>query len=122
VIESDAEVVVDRSMFWGAGIYGSHAESSLAAPGTTWYLAEEATHGSFDLFYLLQNPNPSDALVQVRYLRTSGVPPLERTYVVPARRRLNILVYTLPGNSRRTIWVAGRTHGWRRRRSRPSSR
>ncbi len=95
VIESDVEVVVDRSMFWGAGIYGSHAESSVAAPGTTWYLAEGATHGNFDLFYLLQNPSSSDALVRVRYLRTSGAP-VERTYVVHARRRLTILVDAIP--------------------------
>ena len=36
--------------------YGSHAETSIAAPSTTWHLAEGATHGAFDLFYLLQNP------------------------------------------------------------------
>ena len=26
---------------------------------STWYLAEGATHGAFDLFYLLQNPSPT---------------------------------------------------------------
>ncbi len=57
VVESDSMVVVDRTMTWDATGYGSHAETALAAPSTTWYLAEGATHGAFDLFYLLQNPN-----------------------------------------------------------------
>ena len=41
----------DRS----GGVYGSHAETSIAAPQTIWYLAEGATIGGFELFYLLQN-------------------------------------------------------------------
>ncbi len=100
IIESDAAVVVDRSMFWsqpGTGIYGSHAESSLAAPQTQWYLAEGATHGDFDLFYLLQNPSSSQALVRIRYLRPAGLPPIERDYVVPALRRVTVSVDAVPG-------------------------
>lgn len=40
VVESDQEVIVDRSMFWSTGYFGSHAETSVAAPSTTWFLAE----------------------------------------------------------------------------------
>ena len=57
-------VVVDRTMTWGGG-YGSHAETALAAPSTTWFLAEGATHGRFSLFYLLQNPGAAPATVAV---------------------------------------------------------
>ena len=57
VVESDVPVVVDRTMTWDARGYGSHAETSIAAPATTWYLAEGATHSGFNLFYLIQNPN-----------------------------------------------------------------
>ena len=32
-------------------------ETAVEQPSTTWYLAEGATHGSFDLFYLIQNPS-----------------------------------------------------------------
>ena len=92
VVESDAEVVVDRTMSWDAGGYGSHAETGLAAASTTWFLAEGATHGSFDLFYLIQNPNGTPAQVTVRYLRPLGQAPIDRTYTVAA-------------NSRFTIWV-----------------
>ena len=58
VIESDVQVVVDRTMRWDQATRGgAHAETSSPAPSLTWYLAEGATHGAFDLFYLLQNPS-----------------------------------------------------------------
>ena len=97
IVESDAPVVVDRTMFWSSGFYGSHAEASLPNPSTTWFLAEGATHGAFDLFYLLQNPDPTQpAQVEVRFLRASGAP-IVRTYVVPAARRLTIYVDQVAG-------------------------
>ncbi len=92
VIESDHLVVVDRTMFWDNSGYGSHAETAIESPATTWYLAEGATHGAFDLFYLLQNPNAAEATVTITYLRPVPLPPVQRTYVVA-------------GQSRRTIWV-----------------
>ncbi|HEY8550937.1 MAG TPA: hypothetical protein VIL35_13345 [Vicinamibacterales bacterium] len=92
VIESDRPVVVDRTMTWDASGYGSHAESALTAASTTWFLAEGATHGGFDLFYLLQNPGNTEALVTVRYLRPAPLPPLEKTYAVGPNRRYTIWV------------------------------
>jgi hypothetical protein len=93
VVESSQPVIADRTMFWGFGATeGAHAETSLPAPSTTWHLAEGATHGAFDLFYLFQNPNPSKATVTVNYLRLDPATPVVKTYEVPA-------------NSRRTIWV-----------------
>ncbi|MFN8061782.1 MAG: DUF5719 family protein [Vicinamibacterales bacterium] len=92
VIESDVLVVADRVMTWNADAYGSHAETSLAAPSATWYLAEGATHSGFSLFYLLQNPSGTPATVDVEFLRPSPAPPLVRTYVVAP-------------HSRSTVWV-----------------
>jgi uncharacterized membrane protein len=91
VVQSSRELVVDRTMSWDATGYGSHSETAVRAPATTWYLAEGATIGGFDLFYLLQNPAATPTTVEVRYLRTVG-PPLVKTY-------------TLPPNSRTNIWV-----------------
>jgi hypothetical protein len=97
IVESDRPIVADRTMTWaGDARYGSHAEGSLASPGLTWYLAEGATHGAFDLYYLLQNPNETDAEVRVRYLLPGGATPIEKTYIVPRA-------------SRRTIWVDDET-------------
>ena len=79
-------------MHWDASGYGSHAETSIAEPRTSWYLAEGATTGSFQLFYLLQNPNDSAADVQVTYLLPAPAQPFTKTYSVPARTRQNIWV------------------------------
>jgi probable HAF family extracellular repeat protein len=91
VVESDGLLVVDRTMSWDGAAYGSHAETAVAAPATTWYLAEGATVGGFNVFYLLQNPSPLSTTVRVRYLRTSGTP-IVKEYVLPANSRTNIWV------------------------------
>jgi Tol biopolymer transport system component len=91
VVSSDQPVVADRTMRWNASGYGSHAETSIAAPRSQWFLAEGATTGGFQLFYLLQNPNDVPATVDVLYLR-AGAGPISRSYLVPARSRQNIWV------------------------------
>ena len=90
VIESDQPFVADRTMGWGGG-YGSHAETSVVAPSTQWYLAEGATHSGFQLFYLLQNANDADASVTIEYLRPVGAP-VTRTYPVARHSRTNVWV------------------------------
>lgn len=91
-VESDRALVADRTMTWAEGAaFGAHAETALPAPAPRWYLAEGATHGGFNLFYLLQNPNPAPVSVRVRYLRPVGAV-LEKTY-------------TLPPASRTSLWV-----------------
>jgi hypothetical protein len=67
-------------------------------PAYTRYLAEGATIGGFDLFYLLQNPAQTPTTVQVRYLRAAGAP-LTKSYVLPPSSRTNIWVNVedLPG-------------------------
>ena len=99
VVESTQPVVVDRLMTWGdpgAVPYGSHAETSSAAPGTSWFLAEGSTVLGFQLFYLLQNPQATPTTATIRYLLPSGVP-MVRTYDLPARSRTTIYVNTVPG-------------------------
>ena len=96
LVESDQPLIMNRQMIWGDSIrpryLGSHMESAIAGPSKTWYLAEGATHGRFDLFYLLQNPTDAAAQVSVEYLRPAPAPPIVKTYPVAPR-------------SRRTIWV-----------------
>ena len=92
IIESTQPIVVDRTMTWDSRRFGAHSETSVASPATTWHLAEGATHGAFDLFYLLLNTTGSDATATVKYLRPSPLPPVIKTY-------------HLTPNGRRTIWV-----------------
>jgi hypothetical protein len=92
LVESDQPLIVDRTMYWsGSSAYGAHAETAIESPSQVWYLAEGATHGGFDLFYLLQNPTTAPTDVRVRYLRPVG-DPLEK-------------IYTLPPTSRTNVWV-----------------
>lgn len=93
-IESDELVVVDRTMHWGDGGYGSHAASAVASPSTTWYFAEGSTSGDFALFYLLQNVGTDEAEVSVRFLRPAPLAPIAIGYRVPAGQRLTIPVDT----------------------------
>jgi hypothetical protein len=64
----------------------------MAAPATTWYLAEGSTGGSFDLFYLLQNPGDVSANVTVNYLLPAPQPPIVRQYTIGPTSRLTIYV------------------------------
>lgn len=88
IAESDRLVVMDRTMSWDDAGYGSHAESDLEAAASVWYLAEGATHSNFDLYYLLQNPSPVPATVEIDYLRPAPAPPIVKGYTLgPASRR-----------------------------------
>ncbi|BCS34431.1 hypothetical protein TBR22_A36580 [Luteitalea sp. TBR-22] len=92
LVEADVQVVADRTMTWGDGQYGSHAERGiLTRTATRWYFAEGATLGNFNLFYLIQNPNDTAAQVKVTYLLPAGAPLVE-TYVVQPQSRFNIWV------------------------------
>ncbi len=91
-IESDEVIVADRLMHWEATYYGSHAETAISEPSTTWYFAEGASSGPFDLFYLLQNPTEQVADVDIRFLRPNGAAPVTRTYHLTPRSRTTIYV------------------------------
>lgn len=92
-LESDGTLVMDRLMWWDTqSAYGTHAEAAVLQPALAWYLAEGATHSGFDLFYLLQNPSPTQSSeVRVSYLLPSGTP-IEKTYTVDPGSRFNIWV------------------------------
>ena len=66
-------------------------ETAVEQPATSWYLAEGATHGNFDLFYLILNPSSTAADIRVRYLKPSGSP-VVKTYAVGAGSRFTIWV------------------------------
>ena len=95
IIESNVEVVADRTMTWDASGYGSHAETAIEAPAETWYLAEGATQAGFQLYYCIENPNADPVDVEVTYMRRAPNPPFTITY--PG----------IPGYTRKTIYVNG---------------
>jgi hypothetical protein len=100
VVESNQRVVVDRTMTWDGTGFGSHAETSIEQPATTWYLAEGSTAGTFDLYYLLQNPNATAAQVTITFLRPSGTP-VTKSYTVNPRSRRTVNIDNETGFSGR---------------------
>ena len=95
LVESEQRLAVERTLTLGGGMgagYGSHAERAVSGPAATWYVAEGATRGTFDLFYLLQNPVPTTATATI-------------TYLLPSPRAPIVRAYTLLPNSLRTIYL-----------------
>ncbi len=93
-VGSDQPVVAERAMYFdflGSGRKGGHACMGVSEKRTAWYFAEGYTGGDFDTFYLVQNPNGADAHLKVHFLGNAG--------------EVDELYYTLPPNSRMTIWV-----------------
>jgi hypothetical protein len=90
-------LAVDRLMTWGhPGVpYGSHAEHAQSGGSTQWFLAEGSTVLGFQLFYLLQNPQPTATVATVRFLLPSGAP-VVRTYDLPPQSRTTIYVNAIP--------------------------
>jgi hypothetical protein len=96
VIQSSIPLGVQRTMWWDkARGYGSHNETAVEAPATTWYLAEGSTNAGFQLFYLVQNPGTSPANIAVRFLLPTGSP-LVKNYTVNPTSRFNIWANTIP--------------------------
>ena len=86
-------MVVDRQMMWDTvSRYGSHAETSVPARSTVWYLAEGSTSNPFQLFYLLQNPHEQEVTATIRYLLPFGQAPIVKQYTLAPSSRTTILV------------------------------
>ncbi len=81
---------VDRTMTWNANVYAGHGDAGAPRASLTWYFAEGATIAGFQLFYLLQNPSPTDtAIVEGRFLLATGHV-VTRQYTVAPGTRFNI--------------------------------
>ncbi len=91
--EAPRAIAVERTMTWAAGgpAYGAHSENGVPAPRTSWVLAEGATIGGFNTFYLLQNPTDWSADVKVQYLLSTGQQ-IEKVHTVGPLSRTNIWV------------------------------
>jgi subtilisin-like proprotein convertase family protein len=93
LVESDRQIVVDRTMTWPAdNPYGSHLETAASGGAKTWFLAEGATNANFDLFYLLQNPNDVDVIATVQYDLPAPQAPIVKTYPLAAHSRRTVHV------------------------------
>ena len=89
-----APFLVERAMYLsnqGRWFTAGHEAAGVAAPATTWFLAEGATGPYFDLFVLVANPNAEPAEVRLTYLLADGT--------------THTRSLTAPPASRSTVWV-----------------
>lgn len=98
MVESDVPLAVDGTQTWGTPTDGAAAErGNTEGPGTTWYLAEGATHGGFDLFYMIHNPGSRQAELVITFLRPVGQSPVTWRGSIEAGRRFTLHVNAVSG-------------------------
>jgi hypothetical protein len=88
VVETDREVIVERTMVWDKSGYGSHTEKAVPGVSRTWYFAE-GSQGFFLTYLLLANPGAAPNRATVRFL-LEGAPPVDRRYDLPPFSRTTV--------------------------------
>jgi hypothetical protein len=98
-LESDQDVVVERSMYFDyQGLAqnnwtGGHVVVGVNSPAKDWYFAEGTTRGGFEEWLCLQNPGWEPITVDATYMPGSGQGgPVGKSYTVPAQQRLTVSV------------------------------
>lgn len=101
---STVDVIVERSMYWGGGLFNfgpsynggaitdlraGHNVMGVNAPKTRWMFAEGAGDGPFNFqtYVLVSNPSGTAATVQVRYYTNDGFEAVDTQQVAPGARR-----------------------------------
>jgi hypothetical protein len=102
IVTSSEPVVVERAMYWpgtSADWQEAHNAFGLTETGLRWALAEGRVGGdaAHETYVLLANPSSEPATVRVRFLR-EGRAAVEKTVVVPAESRVNLLVVPGPAS------------------------
>jgi len=95
-IHSDQPVIAERAMYFDFnGRDGGHDAAGTTSLSKTWYLAEGYTGGDFDEWILIQNPNSSEAHLNITYFVKDGGP-VYCSYTVPANQRYSVHVDEAP--------------------------
>lgn len=90
-VEATADIIAERSMFFGTEPRGSHATQGSTALSRLWNLAEGSTAAPFDEVIALMNPIDQSATATVEFQLPAG-DVITRSFTIPAQRKLSILV------------------------------
>ena len=94
-ITSDVPITVERAMYFGSTPQrlwnGGHEAAAVAAPATSWFVAEGRTGPFFDMYLLLANPGAAATTATIRYLLPGGVV-VQRTYPLGPQSRTTVHV------------------------------
>jgi lysophospholipase L1-like esterase len=92
IVESNVDVVVERSMRWPNGLHrGGHVSQGVLAPAATWYLAE-GVNGFFQTFVLIANTSDTQAAEVTAKFLLEGGGSANQNYIIPPRGRKTIYV------------------------------
>ena len=86
ILESDREIVAERTLKWDQRKYGAHTEKALGGPAANWYFAE-GSQGFFLTYVLLTNPTDAPNRARVRFLVEDGSPVEQEYALAPLSRR-----------------------------------
>lgn len=67
-----------------------------------WYFSEGYTGGDFDTWILIQNPNPKEAIVQLRFFTPNGEPMMMEECIAP-ESRYSLYLNQVPGLERQEV-------------------
>ena len=90
-IESDEEVLVDRSTSKNGSDYVSHGETSVPGPLERGIIADGATQAGLNLFYVIHNPGSTAATWSCGIFCAVPRAPLSKTYTVAGGQPLHDL-------------------------------
>jgi len=101
-LSSSQSVVAERPMYFDYNTWtGGHDVVGANSPASAWYFAEGTTRSNFNEWLCLQNPGKSKITVKARYQLGSGQgKPISKTYTVPAKQRLTVLVNSEIGGNK----------------------
>jgi hypothetical protein len=91
IVTANTDVVVERTMRFGAGGRGAHDKIGVTNTSTLWLFAQGQTSGDHQTFFTILNPNQAaPAAVTATFFDRTGKPVGSKTIVVNALRRGNI--------------------------------
>jgi hypothetical protein len=107
-------IVAERAMYRGAAplFKAGHESAGITEPATEWFLAEGNAGDFFDLFVLIGNTTPNDALIEAQFIVGGDTPTVyTRQYLVSRNSRFNIWVdeEELPAGSGNRPFNTGNT-------------
>jgi hypothetical protein len=87
VVPTGGNVICERSVYGNERTW-AHDSIGVTTPSYTWFLAEGSTNGGMETFVLVQNPNATDALVELNFMTGAGVVPGPQNVTVKAGSRV----------------------------------
>ncbi len=92
IADADRGVVVERTLTFSSRGYGLTTRSGINVAATSWLFAEGETAHHFQTFQTILNPGGRESHVTARFYGSGGRMLGQRSVVVGARRRANILI------------------------------